>query len=85
MSLFAKKRDAHRNSGLEAVGIITRLPSSLDFDAVRNGFATTVVAGIRCGECDGEWDDAFPPMGKKESVCPHCGALNRIYSEWTIT
>ena len=43
-----------------------------------------MVAGIRCGECDGDWDDVFPPRGKKEAVCPHCGALNRIYSEWMI-
>ena len=84
MNLFAKKHDPRRNSGLETVGTIARLPGTFDFDAVRKGSATTVVAGIRCGECDGEWDDAFPPSGKKESVCPHCGALNRVYSEWMI-
>ena len=83
MNLFTK-RATRRNSGLETVGIITRLPGSLDFEAVRNRSATTVVADIRCGECDGDWDDVFPPKGKKEAVCPHCGALNRIYSEWMI-
>jgi hypothetical protein len=82
--LAGNKRETRRNSGLETVGIVIRPPSAYDFDAVRTGFATTVVAGIRCGECDGEWDDAFPPVGKKESVCPRCGALNRMFSEWMI-
>jgi hypothetical protein len=84
MGLFSKRPVSQRNVGLETVGIITRSPSSFDFEAVRNGFATTVVAGIRCGECDGEWDDAFRPAGHKDAMCPHCGARNVVYSEWIV-
>jgi hypothetical protein len=54
MSFFSKRPDTQRNAGLETVGIVTRLPSTFDFEAVRNGLATSVVAGIRCGECDWE-------------------------------
>ena len=72
MNLFTK-RATRRNSGLETVGIITRLPGSLDFEAVRNGSATTVVAGIRCGECDGDWDDVFPRRARRKRSAPTAG------------
>jgi hypothetical protein len=84
MGFFSKGPDTQRNAGLETVGIITRLPNAFDLGAVRNGFAITVVAGIRCGECDGECDDAFAPSGHKEAICPHCGARNVIFSEWMV-
>ena len=82
MGNYAKDRGPLRNAGLETVGIVVRPPSRSAFDAVREGVAVTVVATVRCGECDGEWEDAFPPVGKKQSVCPHCGALNRMFSGW---
>jgi hypothetical protein len=78
------RREGLRNAGLETVGIVVRVPLAHEFDEVRAGRAATVVARVRCGECDGEWDAAFPPAGKKTSVCPHCGALNRMFSGWTV-
>jgi hypothetical protein len=82
MSLYTRRPGTQRNAALEAVGIITRPPSEFDLDSARRGGAATVVAGIRCGECDGEWDYPFAPIGKKQAVCPHCGATNRVYREW---
>ena len=82
--LAGNRRTELRNSGFETVGVVVRPPSPSDFDAVRKGLAVAVVARVRCGECDGEWDDTFAPTGRKESVCPHCGALNRMSRGWTI-
>jgi hypothetical protein len=73
-----------RNAGRATVGIVARRPSDRDLDAARRGPATVVTVGLRCGECDGEWDDELAPEGHRESVCPHCGATNRIMSRWTV-
>ena len=79
---FKGSTSSWRNAGLDAMGIVAQPPSEADLDAVRRGARATVIAGIRCGECDAEWSDVFKPTGHKASVCPGCGATNRIFRDW---
>jgi hypothetical protein len=83
MSPHADGGSERRNAGLETVGIVIRRPSDAELDAALRGMLATVVVGLRCGECDGEWDDALAAVGHRTSICPHCGATNRVFSKWT--
>lgn len=61
----------------DIIGVVT---GAAGFVAIDNGSGDNFIVGVRCGNCEHEWEDGVRYQSFTAVRCPSCAALNSIDS-----